>query len=44
MKITSSQGTYTLDMQYKIYALPKPSIGAQKVKIDQYEADKGKYE
>jgi len=44
MKITSSQGTYTLDMQYKIYALPKPSIGAQEVKIDEYEADKGKYE
>ncbi len=44
MKITSSQGTYTLDMQYKIYALPKPSINAQEVKIDEYEADKGKYE
>lgn len=44
MKVTSSQGTYTLDMQYKIYALPKPSINSTDVKIDEYEADKGKYE
>ncbi len=44
MKITSSQGKYTLDMQYKVYAFPKPSIEAKDVKIDEYEANKGNYE
>jgi hypothetical protein len=44
MKITSSQGKYTLDMQYKVYAFPKPSIEAKKVNIDEYEANKGNFE
>ncbi|QQS27063.1 hypothetical protein IPM44_00565 [bacterium] len=44
MKISSEQGSFSLDMQYKIYAMPKPSINSTDVKIDEYEADKGKYE
>lgn len=44
MKITTSQGTYTLDMQYKVYAFSKPSTDSKEVKIDEYEANKGNYE
>lgn len=44
MKISSTQGSFTLDMQYKIYSMPKPSIKSTDIKIDEYEANKGKYE
>lgn len=44
MKIENTQGVYTLDIQYKIYSMSKPSISNTDVKIDEYEANKGKYE
>lgn len=44
MKITNSQGSYTIDMQYKVYSFPKPSIKSQDIKIDEYENNKGQYE
>lgn len=44
MKLSGGTTDLTLDMQYRVYNLPKPSIEDQKVKIDEYEKDKGKYE
>lgn len=44
MKISSAQGSLTLDITYKVYSMGKPSIDETAVKIDEYEKDKEKYE
>jgi hypothetical protein len=44
MKISSAQGSLTLDITYKVYSMGKPSIDDTAVKIDEYENDKEKYE
>lgn len=44
MKISSAQGSLTLDITYKVYSMGKPSIDETSVKIDEYEDDKEKYE
>lgn len=44
MKISSAQGSLTLDITYKVYSMSKPSIDETAVKIDEFENDKEKYE
>lgn len=44
MKLSGDNGSLTLDMQYEVYYLPKPSDEDKSVPINEYEANKGSYQ